>query len=282
MQVTTRDGVLYNINNDKLKILNYCMEATEKYNSSMVIIYDGRSGFGKTTMMLQDGHYCDRSPSGFGLHKVYFSPDDFLEGLANAEPNSFHAYDEAMIFSNRATMSVLNRTIVKAMSMIRSKRIIVAFCINSIFDLDRNLALSRADFLFHCYGKNVKQRGRFAAFFKSHRGKDKLKLLYLLGKKMYSYNKPKANFIGKFSKRFLVNNDEYEKKKQEGVNKSLKSTTKETRSNKYRWTENLIINLHEIEGWTQQKIADKAGVDQRTISNAINEGKKRLRGEEIP
>lgn len=215
-----------------------------------------------STSAIQDGFYCDRSKSGFGLHKTYFNPDEFIQGLENAEPYSFHLFDEAMVLSNRATMSKLNQTIVKAMSMIRSKKIIVAFCINSIFDMDRNLALSRADILFHAYGRNLIDRGKFAAFFKGSDGQDRIKQLYLNGKKFYTYSKPKSNFIGRFSRRFLVDPHEYETKKQRGIIESI-DDSKVGKAPK--WTDELVYHLVSEKGISKEELAKICGLSVRSI-----------------
>lgn len=261
------DGRIFYMDNRKEQILTFAKRATERHNTSAVIIYDGRSGMGKTTQAIQDGFYCDRSPSGFGLHKIYFHPDDFIEGLDTAEAHSFHLFDEAMVLSNRASMSKLNMTIVKAMSMIRSKKIIVGFCINSIFDLDRNLALSRADVLFHAYGKNITDRGKFAAFFKGADGLDRLKELYLLGKKYYTYTKPRANFIGRFSSRFLVNAKDYEEKKQEGISRSLQENKKYGGRN---WMEEVIYKLRHEKGLSCKEIAEMGNISDRQVRKTIH------------
>lgn len=266
--VQIADGRLFYMDKRKQKILDFAKNATEKHNTSVVFIYDGRSGMGKSTMAIQDGFYCDRTKVGFSLDKIYFTPEDFLVGLSTAEEHSYHLLDEAMVLSSRAAMSKLNKLMIKAMSMIRSKKIIVGLCINSIFDLDRNLALSRADFLFHCYGRNITERGRFLAFFKGKDGQDRIKLLSLIGKKFYSYYKPRANIRGKFSSRFLVDPREYEKKKQIGVNQSL--LTKDPTRRRKPWMENFLYHMYKHRGMTQTEIGRIAGVTTAMVSTEIS------------
>ena len=145
-----------------------------------------------------------------------------------------------------------------------SKNIFVCFCVNSIFDLDRNLAISRADCLFHVYGKTLIDRGRFGAFFKGKDGSDRLKQLYIYGKKMYDYNKPKANFITTFTKEFVVDEVEYEKKKQIGVQNFLRGTEpKTTRAHKQR--DVLIIELHDTYKVPISRIAELTSLTERAV-----------------
>lgn len=217
------DALPYSLPKKLTDILDDFKWANKVKNTTAVMILDGRSGMGKSTLAFQIGQYCDPS---FGLDKIYFTPDTLLEGLSNAQPCSVHIFDEAMLLSGRNAMSQWNKTIVQAMSMIRSKRIIVIFCVNSVFDLDKNLALSRADILLNVYGDSLVDRGKFMAFFKGADGQDRLKMLYLLGKKYYDYSKPKSNFNAEFGRYFAVNEKEYEAKKQRDINNFLQGNTK--------------------------------------------------------
>lgn len=256
--------------------------AIEKHNTSAVLIFDGRSGMGKTTLCNQTGLSLDPD---FGLHKIHFNPETFLEGeidedgktvkvgLANAKEGDYISFDEAMIISNRSAMSSINRMIIQAMSMIRSKRIYVAFCVNSIFDLDRNLVLHRADCLFHVYGESLTSRGSFCAFFRGKDGVDRLKGLYLNGKKFYDYSKPKANFIASFSDEFIIDDDLYNKDKDRGVNAFLQSMTGKGRQ-KPLDKEKACYNLHE-RGYSTADIAEILCIGERTAQRYLEILRKR-------
>ena len=117
------------------QLLDDFKDAVENHNTSIVIIIDGKSGKGKTTLSNQTGRYLDPN---FDLKNIYYNPETFLKGLANSKKGEYHSFDEAMIISSRSVMSQVNRMIIQAMSMIRSKNIYVCFCVNSIFDLDKN------------------------------------------------------------------------------------------------------------------------------------------------
>lgn len=264
--VNIGNGIEFSMDGYKKDLLDNFIHAVKKGNTSVVLIYDGRSGMGKTTMSIQDAMYMYNDLS---LENIYYTPEDFLNGLANAKEGSAHIFDEAMLISNRSSMSVVNKMMIQAMSMIRSKNIFVIFNINSIFDLDKNIALSRADVLFHVYGDNLLDRGNFAAFFKAKGQEDRLKSLYILGKKYYSYSKPKANFYGRFSKEFLLNKEEYEKRKQEGVNSFLNSGSAPT--GKHNLIEAKLMKYIKDElGLNADKIADIAGVSRKTVFNKMN------------
>ena len=247
------------------QLLDDFKDAVQNHNTSIVVIFDGKSGKGKTTLSNQTGYYLDKN---FGLENIYYEPGQFLKGLANAKPGSYHSFDEAMILSSRSAMSTVNKMIIQAMSMIRSKKIYVAFCVNSIFDLDKNLVLSRADALMHVYGEGLVDRGRFAAFFKAKGDNfDRIKLLYLYGKKFYDYGKPRANFIGRFVKEFIVNETKYEVEKQIAIDKFL---TQEPTTKKQKSYEALIFKLIRFDGYKTKKVAEYAEVSIPTIQRILN------------
>ena len=252
------------------QLLDDFQNAVTKHNTSIVLIFDGKSGKGKTTLSNQTGEYLDPN---FSLKNIYYETEDFLKGLATAKPGSYHSFDEAMIVSSRSAMSTVNRMIIQAMSMIRSKRIYVSFCVNAVFDLDRNLVLSRADALMHVYGQGLVDRGRFATFFKSTGdNKDRLKELYFKGKKFYDYSQPRANFIARFTKEFVVNEIEYEKLKQVAINKFL-TQPESTGGKRQKSYEKLIKDLYDNKILNVKDISEKANIGITTVYDIINRAK---------
>lgn len=240
---------------------------------SAVIIVDGRSGMGKTTLSLQCGLYM--SPE-FNIENIYFTPEAFLQGLSKAKKGEVLIFDEAMLLSSRAALSAINRMVVIAMSMIRSKNLFVIFNVNSIFDLDRNLALSRADLLLHCYGESLTDKGKFLAFFKGADGQDRIKHLYLNGKKFYSYSTPKSNFNANFSAYFAVDPVEYENRKQVGVDKFLTSgkIDKETKTKVAR--DRAICVMFFKDKKTQGEIADITGLSVDTVGTVVRTYRQKM------
>ena len=253
-----QDGYLH-------ELLKGFIDAIENHKTSVVIAIDGRSGLGKTTMGNQIAITLDKD---FCLHKIFYNPQEFLTGLSNAKKGDCLMFDEAMLISSRSALSSINRMIVQAMSMIRSKNIYVIFCINSIFDLDKNLAISRADLLLHIYSESLIKRGNFCAFFKGKDGRDRIKELYLYGKKFYDYNKPKANFIGTFTKEFVVDEQEYEKQKQIGVDAFLTGKIGTQTQVAYKTRNQMIARLHN-EGWDVKKLMEYSGLSRTEIYKIV-------------
>jgi hypothetical protein len=164
---------------------------------------------GKSTLSFQAALYFDKT---FNLDRVVFSVDDFLTALINASPGQAVVFDEAIIVNSRSALTEFNKKVIIAMTQIRSKGLYIFFNIPSVFDLDRNLVLNRCHLLLHCYQDHFGDRGRYCVF-----DKDKMKMLYLKGKRLYTYAFPKANFVGAFSEYFYLDREDYENKKQREI-----------------------------------------------------------------
>ena len=240
--------------------------AIHNKKQSAVVIVDGRSGMGKTTISFQMAKYMSES---FNLDYVHFTPEAFLEALTKTNKGDTIVFDEAMLLSSRSALSAINKMIVIAMSMIRSKNLFIIFNVNSIFDLDKNLALSRADLLLNCYGDSLTDKGKFIAFFKGADGRDRIKELYINGKKFYSYTNPKGNFFTTFSSEFVVDEDEYEEKKQIGVNTFLKGSKTALSEKNKNARDRLVLHMYNITGLTQEQIAEIANIDRGTVADIL-------------
>jgi len=187
--------------------------------SDMFIIIDGPVGSGKTTLSFQCARYFDPT---FNLSRVVFSVDDFLKVLIEATPGQAVVFDEAIIVNSRSALTDFNKKVIIAMTQIRSKGLYIFFNIPSVFDLDRNLVLNRCHLLLHCYQDSFGDRGKFCVF--DH---DKMKTLYLKGKRLYSYAFPKANFVAKFTEYFDLVRDDYENKKQREIAAQAKGSKRD-------------------------------------------------------
>lgn len=181
-----------------------------KRDWDMVFVYDGSEGSGKSVKAMQDAFYCDPTLT---LDRIVFVPKDFREAVMNAKKYQAVIYDEAYTgLSSRATMSLINRTLISMLAEIRQKNLFVFVVMPTFFDLDRYVAIWRSRLLIHVYTGENFQRGHFAFF-----NADRKKSLYILGKKFYSYGKPKANFVGKFTNHYVIDEQEYRNKKKNSL-----------------------------------------------------------------
>lgn len=196
--------------------LNHALEAYYKYvhrkEQDNSFIVAGREGRGKTTLAIQ---ILKRQDPTFNEERIFTNSEELIKALEKAEPFQGFLYDEAQEFTSRAALSRLNRNLVRALSMMRVKRLFIGFCIPSFFELEKYAAIHRTEFLIEVFT----HKGRWG-FFKYWSWKKK-KELYLLGKKTYDYKKVKPNFFGRFTKDFIVDFEKYNKRKLESIQRAL-------------------------------------------------------------
>ena len=260
---------------------NY-VEGVMNKKTSAVFLIDGRSGLGKSTLSTQVGCYINNKvrewyekkgrPNDcpkFTLENLKWTPESFIERLKNTTPGDVIIFDEAMIINSRSSMSEVNRAIIIMMSMIRSRQLFIIFNVNSLFDLDKNLPLHRADMLLSLYAKE----GKFAA-----RGaylvlpSIKLTKVYIQGKKYYDYrtaHKLKA-FSDTFSAFFPFDEDEYEKRKQEAIvsyqEKGSKFETSKAAESRDLYIRYLVNNDPNL---TKDDIARVGDISVKTVYRAL-------------
>ncbi len=181
-----------------------------KKDWDMIFLYDGYEGSGKSVKAMQDAYYCDPT---FDLDRVTFNPKEFTKAIKSSKEYQSVIYDEAYTgLSSRAAMSLINRTLVKMLAEIRQKKLFVFIVMPTFFDVDKYVALWRSRALIHVYTGDNFERG-FFSFYNMERKKD----MYVLGKKFYNYFKPSPNFRGRFMNTYVVDEDEYRKKKKNSL-----------------------------------------------------------------
>lgn len=221
----------YPLSDTERSNLDFIKNKVLNHNHDACFGVDGRTGLGKTTKACQAALYLDPT---FNLDRVVFTPEQVDKALMNATKGQAVVIDEAITFSARSAMSEWNKRLVKVMAQIRSKSLFIIFVIPFIFDLDRNLVLGRLDVLFHLYAKTFGDRGSYSVYFK-----DRIKSLYINGKKYYSYAKPKPNFRATFSSCFVLSEIAYENKKQKAIKELL--TKREVQGGKFKLQRNELV-----------------------------------------
>lgn len=216
--------------------LQLAKEAIRK-DWDMLFVVDGSEGSGKSVLAMQMAYECDPSLT---LNKIVFTPKDFRKAIIESKKYQAIVYDEAYTgLSSRATMSMINRTLISMLAEIRQKNLFVFVVMPCFFDLDKYVALWRSRALIHTYTTNNFQRGQFAFF-----NADKKKDLYINGKKFYSYGKPKANFYGRFTNYYVIDEKAYRKKKKESL--ITREKKREEMEVKKELQEEMFIKLQEL------------------------------------
>lgn len=191
-----------------LKILLDKAKKIIKKDWDMIFIVDGYEGLGKSVFAQQMGYYLDPT---LNLDRVCFTPKEFIEAVKKAKKYQCVIYDEAFGgLSSRAYFSQTNKALVSMLMQIRQKNLYVIIVNPSFFELDKYIVLWRSRALIHIYSPKDDpfKRGTFA-FFDQRRKK----LLFMNGRKFYTYFKPPANFLGNFTNYYPLNEQEYRRRK---------------------------------------------------------------------
>ncbi len=244
-------------------IENKIIPKIHKKDFDWVWVVDGPEGSGKSVFAQQLAKVLDPN---FNVSRMAMTPDEFTKCIIKAKKGQCVIFDEAFTgFSSRASLTEINRLLVSLMMEMRSKNLAVIIVMPTYFLLDKYVALFRARGLFHIYLKKGK-RGRWCYF-----NNRKKKLLYLKGKKLYSYKEPRSNFRGRFYDTYTINEEEYRAKKGEALIKKSRSTKSET----FKFQRDVLFwILHNQLKYSYTKIArickeNDYKVDRTTIYDAI-------------
>lgn len=211
-----------------------------KKDKDCFLCIDGKEGSGKSTLALQIGKYVDPT---LDLSRIVFDAEAFRQAIFKAKKGQCIIFDEAFTgLSSRAALSGVNRTLVSLMMQMRQKNLMVIMVLPTFFMLDKYAALFRAKALIHVY-ENKGVRG----YFRLYNSKLK-KLLYLKGKKDYSYSHKyvRTRFKGRFYGKFALGSDELEKKYRKKKETALEATEKDPMTSKqikYRNQRDIAIYL---------------------------------------
>jgi len=233
-----------------------------------VLVYDGREGVGKSTLAMQHAFILDPNLS---LDNIVFTSNQFKNAIRTLPKHRALIWDECFKgLSSKGALSKANKEIITLLQECRQRNLFIFLVLPTIFLLEKYAAIFRSHALIHSstYKTNPNLR-----YFKVYNYTNK-KLLYLLGKQLYDYSKPKVRhsyrFYGKLPP--TINKEDYLKKKHEAF-KHLEDKDDDNKAMKQRNA--LMSMLNKDLGFTQQQIADKLeemglGIDRSMVSKAIN------------
>jgi hypothetical protein len=175
-----------------------------------VYIIDGSEGSGKSLLGLQLGYFLDPTLS---LDRITFTGEEFSKAVSTAEKNQCVIFDEAFNgLASTAAMSKMNRLVVKKLMECRQKNLFIIIILPTIFLLQKYVAVFRSKALFHVYVTKGGNRGYYKLYNELNK-----KLLYLNGKKFYSYSTPYLKNSYRFYGKYPISEEEYRKKKHESL-----------------------------------------------------------------
>jgi len=234
----------------------------------MIFTIDGYEGTGKSVFAQQVAFYCDPT---LILDRIVFNEEDFKKAVTNAGKYQAIIYDEAYGgLSSRAAMSNVNRSIIKMLTVIRAKNLFIFIVLPTFFDLDKYIALWRSRGLINVYSPGDFERGYFSFY-----GREEKRKLYVTGKQEYNYGFGKPNFRGRFTNRYLVDEEAYRKKKSETSMGREDSNRLGKADLAKRMKKQLATNLKTQDiGLSNTQIAKIIGVSRMTIHTYLHEDKE--------
>jgi len=223
-----------------------------------VILIDGVEGSGKDTIGDQVAYYLDPT---YNLSNKVFTPEQFEKAVDKASKGQAVYWCEFGL-GGLATdaMTTVQGMILKKLTTIRSKGLVIILAMSWIFELRKYFAIGRTRFLLHTTTPDGIERG----FFKFY-GFDNKRQLYIAGKKNYTYHGATYNKRGRFpnTEGLFYDQEEYEVKKQEAI-KSICLTKKGHKVEKWKvQRDKAIIALLKYE--TQKEVASKTGLSQQVV-----------------
>ncbi len=174
-----------------------------------VYVITGREGLGKSTLAMQLAYAVD---STLTLKNIVFTSEQFEERITKANKHEAIIFDEGFSgLSSKGAISKENKRLVRLLMMCRQRNLFIFIVLPSFFLLEKYVAIFRATVLFNVLvsRKNFKLR-----FYKVYNYTNKKKL-YILGKNLMDYSKPKIPKSYRFYRKLPPTIDEmaYRKKK---------------------------------------------------------------------
>ena len=221
------------------------------FDSVGIISGSNRTGVGKTTFAFQVGYMIawliaggemdlrkfeesnkyinpvvlkkPTKPVRFGLDNVVFSPSELMKTARTLPKRSIIIYDEGRAgVDSRSVMTALNRELEEFFQVCRVYGHVFIIVIPNAFKLHEDYFVSRADWLLDTYLVDNCVRGNFRYW-----SRDKKESLYVFGKRLLSasreYKVEKPNFFGSFTKLFMLDQKEYDKKKLNALKQAEKT-----------------------------------------------------------
>lgn len=201
------------INNDEIyydgwlaQQFSYIRDNVIKKDWDWLTFVDGIEWGGKSTLAQQVAYLCDPT---FNIDRICFSDKEFIKAVMAADRYQAIVFDEAYgAISSKESITKVCKTIENLLSQIRQKNLFVFIVAPTYFDISRNITLWRSKVLLHVTLGKGYQRGFFEAYTYTRKNK-----LYILGKKLYNYKAVKWSAQGRFTKKLVVNEEAYRKKK---------------------------------------------------------------------
>jgi predicted XRE-type DNA-binding protein len=190
------------------------------------------------------------------MRNIVFKPEDLIERSFQMPKYSVIILDE---WEDAHYWSKLGMSLRQFFRKCRQLNLFMFLIIPNFFQLNMTYAITRSVFFIDVRFEGKFERGYFRFY-----SYEKKKQLYINGKKTMNYDCIKPDFIGRFTKGYVVNEDEYRKAKAKDLTDFEKDEKAPTELEIKR---NLYVQAYHILkefGLSQEKVSQAFGIASRT------------------
>lgn len=198
------------------------------------------------------------------MRNIIFRPKDIIQRAFKVPQYSCIIIDE---WEDAHYWSELGVSLRQFFRKCRQLNLFILLIIPNFFQLPANYAISRSVFFIDVRFEGEFERGYFR-FYNFDRKKD----LYIKGKKTQDYGVVRANFTGRFTEGYVVDEKEYRAVKRRDLEKQEEGEKKEL--NQRQLTEVIFKKIYDkLPKVTIKQLTDAMGVSERTGNRWILEVK---------
>ncbi len=235
-----------------------------KHGRDTMFIVDGGEGDGKSTACIGWAYYiAHKMGLPFSVDNVFFDAEKMMK-FAASTTSQVIIWDEAA--TSGMAMNWQNRTqqkLIKILMMCRKKQHFWFFVIPKFFKLNEYI-VDRAVGLMHVYSPDLVKQGYFVYFKKS----SKDYLYQIMKERKYKSYRQHWSIRSTFVKKgFVINEKEYDKRKDAAIMDLFKDKKKEVTdfTARYkRWLKQMIKEKAKLNETTEKKICYDMGIEYGT------------------
>ena len=262
-QILNKDDIPYYIAPVVLTQLNKGKIKVIEGNQDRLYVVTGREGSGKSTLAMQLAFILDPK---FTLKNIVFTSSQFEQRIKTLPKYSVLIFDESFNgLSSKGAISKENKRLVQLLMMCRQRNLFIFIVLPSFFLLENYVAIFRSTALFNVMisKKNFKRR-----HYKIYNYQKK-KVLYLLGRKLMDYSKPRIAKSHRFYAKLppTIDNKAYDKKK--AVSFEEKDVKKDEESNIIKQRASFAIKLHKKYGESYEELANGLKEDDCPLTSSV-------------
>ncbi|KKN27598.1 hypothetical protein LCGC14_0862850 [marine sediment metagenome] len=251
-----KEDLPFYVASDILRQQNKAYKKVTAGDQDRLYVITGREGVGKSTFCMQLAYVVDPN---LCLNNIVFTPKQFEDRIRNAKKFEAIIYDEGFSgLSSKGSISKQNKQLVRLLMECRQRNLFIFIVLPSFFLLEKYIAIFRSTALFNVLAskRNFKLR-----YYKVYNYQQK-KLLYIKGKTMMDYSKPKISKSYRFYKKLPpgISDEGYRHKKLMSFRNNDGETTEESKHLKQRAVlSKLLKEKFDFNYVEQMKILESCG-----------------------